>query len=144
MTLFHDDVLGPVLVFAIPIVAIAGGILAGIVRTVSSHRLMEVAIRERMALVARGVDPDRIPGTVTFGPAGTVAVTAVEKFRAQGLLVAGFVTMVAGWSMILVDRWVVFDGAGTWPLGVMGVAIGFALLLSGAVIWPRGRRAGTS
>ena len=62
MHLFDEDVFVPFLVFAVPIVAIAGGILAGIIKTISRHRLMEVAVRERMALIARGVDPARIPG----------------------------------------------------------------------------------
>ncbi len=139
MALFEEDFVAPLLVFGIPIVAIAGGILAGIVRTVSSHRLMEVAIRERMALVARGVDPDKIPTSVGFS-FGSGPVAAVERFRAQGLLIAGFVMVVGGGALFVVDQWVYFDEI-MWPVGVLGIAVGLALLLSGAVIWPRGKHA---
>ena len=46
--------LGP---FLIPIVAIAGGILAGIVATVSRGRVRELEIRERIAMIERGMVP---------------------------------------------------------------------------------------
>jgi hypothetical protein len=137
---FDGDVVAPLMVFGIPIVAIAGGILAGIVRTVSTHRLMEVAIRERMALVARGVNPDQIPTTLGFS-FGSEPVVAIERFRAQGLLVAGFVIVVGGAAVALVDWYVGIGDPFTWPVGVIGMVIGVALLLSGVIIWPKGRRA---
>src|SRR5207245_3354338 len=40
-----DDAIVPLVVFCIPIVAIVGGITAGIVRTISRHRLIELAQR---------------------------------------------------------------------------------------------------
>ena len=46
--------LGP---FLIPIVAIAGGILAGIVATVTRGRVREMEIRERIAMIERGMVP---------------------------------------------------------------------------------------
>ena len=143
MVLFDEDLFMPFLVFAIPCVAIAGGILAGIVKTVSAHRLMEMVVRERMALIARGVDPARI--TVAAGGAlgGSTLLSMREatRLRAQGLLVAGFVTLAGGASFAVVayalDSW---EG-GDWGLGVVAASIGLALLLSGAIIWPRGRDA---
>ena len=63
MVLFDEDLFVPFLVFAVPTVAIAGGILAGIIKTISAHRLMEAVVRERMALIARGVDPAKIPAS---------------------------------------------------------------------------------
>lgn len=143
MHFLDEDVIAPVLVFAIPIVAIAGGILAGIVRTVSSHRLMEAAIRERMALVAHGVDPEKLPTTFTIGTApGPGSVGAVERFRAQGLLVAGFVTTVAGVAWALVGGWSAeWEMWPDWTFGWVVAAVGIALLLSGVAIWPRGKRA---
>lgn len=129
----------PFLVFAIPAVAVAGWILAGIIRTVSAHRLIEAAVRERMALIARGVDPARIPAVGVFGGLGTDAA-GYDRHRAQGLLVWGFVLLAGGVSFALVsgnlDAWTEAD----WPLGVVAAAIGAALLLSGAIVWPRGKR----
>jgi hypothetical protein len=143
MYLFDEDVFVPFLVFAVPIVAIAGGILAGIIKTVSSHRLMEAVVRERMALIARGVDLDKLPATVSGALAGAslLSMRDLTRLRAQGLLVAGFVTLAGGASFAAVsyalDSW---DG-GDWGVGVVAAAIGLALILSGLLIWPRGRAA---
>ena len=46
--------LGP---FLIPIVAIVGGILAGMVATVTKGRVRELEIRERIAMIERGMVP---------------------------------------------------------------------------------------
>ena len=46
--------LGP---FLIPITAIVGGILAGIVATVTRGRVRELEIRERIAMIERGMVP---------------------------------------------------------------------------------------
>src|SRR6185436_17464248 len=46
--------LGP---FLIPIVAIAGGILAGIVSSITRGRVREMEIRERIAMIERGMVP---------------------------------------------------------------------------------------
>jgi hypothetical protein len=136
------DVVAPVMVFAIPIVAVGGGILAGIVKTVSAHRLMEAAVRERMALIARGVDPARIPAVpLDAGLAGFGAWPLVEyaRFRAQGLLIGGFVTLAGGLALGafigMMDGW----DEGSWTFGLIPVAIGIALLLSALLVWPRGR-----
>jgi len=128
----------PVLVFGIPIVAIAGWLLARVIRTISAHRLLEAAVRERMALVARGVDPARIPAAGAYGGPGTDAA-GYDRYRAQGLLVWGLTLLAGGVTFALVagtlDAWT----EGDWPLGVVAAAIGVALLVSGAIIWPRKR-----
>ena len=46
--------LGP---FLIPIVAIVGGIIAGIVATITRARVREMEIRERIAMIERGIVP---------------------------------------------------------------------------------------
>ena len=141
------DVIAPVMVFAIPIVAIAGGILASVVKTISAHRLMEAALRERMALIARGVDPSRIPPASLEGSlAGLWPLAEFARFRAQGLLIGGFVTLAAGAALgvflLLVDSW----SDGSWSVALIPVSIGVALIASGLIVWPRGhgRLAGTS
>jgi hypothetical protein len=143
MYLFDDDVLVPFLVFAVPLVAIAGGILAGIIKTVSSHRLMEVVVRERMALIARGVDPAKIPASAGAALAGAslLSMRDVTRLRAQGLLVAGFVTLAGGASFAIVTGALNSWESGDWGVGVVAASIGLALLLSGAIIWPRGAQA---
>jgi hypothetical protein len=129
----------PFLLLGIPAVAVAGWILAGVVRTLSAHRLLEAAVRERMALIAHGVDPSRIPAVGTYGGLGTDAA-GYDRYRAQGLLVWGFTLLAGGasfaWVSGTLDAWT----EGDWPLGVVAASIGIALLLSGMIIWPRGRR----
>ncbi len=136
----RDDVVGPLMVFAVPLVAIAGGILASVVRTLSHHRLMEAVIQERMALVARGVDPARL-SAASRAAAGLPPLFSLDDFarhRAQGLLVGGFVTLVGGAAFALVvgilDAW----DPESWAGGVIAGAIGLALIASGLVVWPRG------
>ena len=144
MHLLDEDLFVPFLVFAIPVVAVAGWILAGIIRTVSAHRLMEAIVRERMALVARGVDPGKIPASAGGALGGTSLLSLREatRLRAQGLLVGGFVTLAGGTSFALVTRALgspEWEG-GDWSLGVVAASIGLALILSGVILWPRGRR----
>lgn len=136
---FEDELLVPLAALAIPIVAIAGGLAARVIRTVSAHRLLEAAVQERIALIAHGVDPARIPGAAAGGGPWRMGVADYDRYRAQGLLVWGFALLAGGVSFALVagtlDAWT----EGDWPLGVIAAAIGFALLLGGAIIWPRKR-----
>ena len=55
--------LGP---FLIPIVAIVGGIVAGIVHTVTRGRVRELEIRERIAMIERGMVPPPESDPETF------------------------------------------------------------------------------
>jgi hypothetical protein len=146
MFLFDEDLFVPFLVFAIPIVAIAGGILAGIIRSVSAHRLMEVAVRERMSLVARGVDPARLPALSAgtgfgFFPFGSFADHS--RFRAQGLLIAGLVMLLGGIALGaflgLTESW----GSREWTVAVVPVSVGIALLVSSAIVRAQGGDAGS-
>jgi hypothetical protein len=134
--LLDEDLLVPLAALAIPIVAIAGWLLAGVIRTISAHRLIEAAMRERVALVARGVDPGRLP---TLGAGVRMDAAGYDRFRAQGLLVWGSALLAGGIAFALVvgtlDAWT----EGDWPLGVVAASIGAALLLGGAIIWPRRR-----
>jgi hypothetical protein len=147
MQLFDEDLFVPFLVFAVPIVAIAGGILAGIIRSLSTHRLMEVAVRERMALIARGVDPARIPGL----PAGTApalfpprSFADHSRFRAQGLLIGGLVTLLGGIALGafvgLTKTW----ESREWTVALVPVSIGLALLVSSAIVQAQGGDGGSS
>jgi len=141
MVLFDEDVFVPFLVFAVPIVAIAGGILAGIIRTISRHRLMEVAVRERMALIARGVDPARIPGLPAGAGSGLFPLRSFadhSRLRAQGLLIGGLVTLLGGIALGaflgLTESW----ESREWTVALVPVSIGIALLVSSAIVRAQG------
>ena len=135
------DVVVPVMLFAIPVVAITGAILASVIRAISAHRLMEAAARERVALAARGVDLARLPR----GLGSELDPATWARARAQTLLVWGLVLTAGGASLTVVSSmvdtevdlfWGVSDGR---ILGVVAAAAGLALLASGAILWPRAR-----
>jgi hypothetical protein len=147
MHLLDEDIIVPFLVFAVPIVAIAGGILARIIRSISAHRLMEVAVRERMALIARGVDPARIPGLSAgagFGLFPLLSFADHSRLRAQGLLIGGFVTLMGGIAfgafLGLTESW----ESREWTVALVPVSIGIALLVSGLIVRAQGGDAGSS
>ena len=94
-----ESVLVPMFVVAIPIVAIVGGITAGIVHTISRHRMMELAQRERIAAIERGLDPAKLPSltAIATDTEDGVLWTPAERTarRRQGLLIGGLVTLFA-------------------------------------------------
>ncbi len=131
-----DDVIVPFMIFAIPVIAVAGGIMAGVIKTVSAHRLMEAAVRERMALVARGIDPSKIPPP---GSAWLMSLPDSPRYRAQGLLIGGVVTLAGSLAWLGVVAAVGDWEDGTWGVAVIGASVALALIASAAIIWPRVR-----
>ena len=133
------DVFVPFLIFSIPIIAIVGGITAGIVKTVSRHRLIELAQRERIAMIERGLDPSKLPplpisDISDASPLMTPADAA--RHRSQGLMIGGLVTLAVGISLgVLLYN--VADEPGVWAVGLIPGAIGIALLLSAFLVRPK-------
>jgi hypothetical protein len=130
----------PFFIFAIPIVAIVGGITAGIVQMLSRQRMIELAQRERIAAIERGVDPSKLPPLPTAGleDIAGVPMTAQDhaRRRVQGLLIGGLVTLAVGVSLAIFLRLVTQD-QGVWAVGLIPASVGIALLLSAALIRPR-------
>jgi hypothetical protein len=134
------DVIAPVLVFAIPIIAIVGGITAGIVKTISRHRLIELAQRERIAMIEHGLDPSKLPPLPIdpdVGPTSHWSAADHARRRAQGLMIGGFVTLAVGVSLSVMLYYIA-DEPGVWAVGVIPGAIGLALLISGFLVRPKG------
>ena len=141
-SLFNEDVIVPIVVFSIPILAIVGGITSGIVKMLGRQRMIELAQHERIAAIQRGIDPSKLPPLPMEAmrdgdPWESTAAGA--KRRAEGLLIGGVVTLFAGvgvaaFLMILrpdTDRAI-------WAVGIIPIMVGFALLLSAMLVWPRG------
>jgi hypothetical protein len=132
----------PMMIFAIPIVAIIGGITAGIVKTMSQGRIVEMAQRERIAAIQAGIDPSKLPplpmtsdfSDTTQSLSDPVAAT---RNRSQGLLIGGFVTFLGG---IGVAAFLCFleEGERIWAVGIIPASVGLALLISGFLVRPRG------
>jgi hypothetical protein len=139
------DTFVPFLIFSIPIVAIVGGITAGIVRTLGNQRLMELAQRERIAAIERGVDPSKLPPmpvamTVHGSWGGSMYLSPHDyaKRRSQGLMIGGLVCLFTGVALAVFIS-MVNDGAerGAWAVGLIPAAVGAALILSSIIVRPR-------
>jgi len=135
----------PFMIFSIPIVAIVGGITAGIVRTLGNQRLMELAQRERIAAIERGVDPNKLPPLPvatsdqgSWGGAMYLSPHDYMKRRYHGLLIGGLVCLFVGMGLSaflsLVNDG---DAHGAWAVGLIPAGVGIALLLSALIVKPR-------
>jgi len=115
--------------FVIPVVAICGGLLVAIVGTISKARIRELEIRERIAMIERGMvpPPERDPGEFEHRMRAIDRVQrrdASPRFRAGGIM-----TMSVGFGLIML-LW--FVGAEREGIGVGGfiVIIGLGLLVN--------------
>jgi predicted PurR-regulated permease PerM len=117
-----------VLVLAVLIVAIIGGIMAGILKTQGQHRLVELAQRERIAAIERGIDPSKLPPLPL--PAGTDELAAMYMsprraalHQAQSLLVGGLITFAVDLGFAL--TMLVLDRTGrAWAVGLIPGFVG--------------------
>ncbi len=134
----------PLMALSIPIIAIVGGITAGIVRMLQRQRAFEMLQRERIAAIERGLDPDKIASLqrpLIYDDHGiyTDSNVAAER-RRQGLMIGGIVTLFAGVAIAIFLNGVAdgSDGGNVWMVGLIPAAVGVALLLSSFLIRPIG------
>ena len=131
----------PFLVFSIPIIAIVGGITAGIVKTLGRQRLIELAQQERIAAINRGVDISKLPPLPSIGldEEDLLGLSGPERDRrrAQGLLIAGIITMAISSGLIAFFT-LIEPGNNIWAVGIIPGAAGFALLISAWIVHPKG------
>jgi hypothetical protein len=126
----------------IPIIAIIGGITAGIVRTLGQQRLAELAHRERIAALERGLDPSKLPPApaVEYEHGfGIGPYNAMRRFH--GLLIGGIVCLFAGISIAAFLTFITSHEDATarnaWAVGLIPMGVGVALLLSAALVKPK-------
>jgi len=132
----------PIVALSIPIVAIIGGITAGIIRTLGRQRLIELAQRERIAAIERGVDPAKLaplPVSALDDEPETLTISQYERDRrrAQGLLIGGIVTTAVGLGLMAFLN-IMEDHGNAWSVGILPAATGVALLLSSFLVRPKG------
>jgi len=141
MTVQIDDFV-PFLLFAIPIVAMCGAFVAKITRMLVYQRMVELARRERLAALERGIDPERL--RALDGEAGATGepwmaqvarrqLEAEDRDRAHRLLTAGLVWLAAG-AALAVMLLLVDAGDRAWAAGILPAAVGLAMLASAAVV----------
>jgi hypothetical protein len=144
---FDSDTVLPIMVFSIPILAIVGGIVAGIVKTLGRQRLAELAQRERIAAIERGIDPAKLPAMPGILDAdddlARLYMTPAERSQKQyqGLMIAGIITLAAG-AGFMAFLSILAGGERAWAVGLVPVFVGVALLLSAWLVKPRGNGAG--
>jgi len=132
---FNSDDFISIFAMAIPIVAIVGGITVAVVRTIGQQRLAELAHRERIAALERGVDPAKLPPVpvIDYGPAyGTYNPLR----RYHGLLIGGIVCTVVGVA-IAVFLHLLETEKNAWAIGLIPFGVGVALILSAGIVKPR-------
>ena len=138
----------PIIALAIPIVAIVGGITAGIIRTLGRQRLIELAQRERIAAIERGLDPAKLaplPVTALDDEPETWHLNPYDRDRrrAQGLMVGGIITVAVGLGLMLFLN-IIERHEDVWAVGIIPAAIGVAMLLSAFLVRPRRNGGGPS
>jgi hypothetical protein len=135
-----DDFIPMVIVFSIPIVAIIGGITSGIVKTMGQQRLMELAQRERMMAIERGVPLEKLPPIpLTTGLAdGGLTFEQAQLRRSQGLMIGGMISAAIGLGMIVLLQ-LVPDAreANVWAVGLVPLFVGLACIISAVIVYPR-------
>jgi hypothetical protein len=137
---FHGEEFIPIMIFSIPIIAIMGGITAGIVKTLGRQRLIELAQQERIAAIQRGVDVTKLPPLPGIGDEEDglgLSGPERDRRRAQGLLIGGIVTTAISAGLIVFFLLIQPDEH-TWAVGVIPAAAGFALLISSWIVQPKG------
>src|SRR5262245_42322110 len=120
--------LGPLLLVLIPIVAIIGGITSGIVRTLSRQKMIELAQRERIAAIERGIDPSKLPPLPMFDSADLCGSSDQwARRRSQRMMVAGVIFMSLSIGIFFVAR-VTEPDKENWVAAVIPACVGIALL----------------
>lgn len=128
--------IGKVFAILIPIIAVIGGITMAIVRIFTQARLEELARKERIAALERGVDPDKI--AQLMGPMSDSYSGGNSRLRrAHGLLIGSFILIAVGIGLSILF-YVIEPHEHHWVIGLIPILVGVALLASSMVVWPRG------
>jgi hypothetical protein len=136
--MINDDAVVSLLLLAIPLLAIAGGMALGILRVLGQQRLAELARKERIAAIERGLDPDKLPPLMSPDGYDEYGLGNGRLRRAHGLMIGGAILLAVGLSLFVLLRSVEPDKS-HWMLGLLPFLVGGALLGCSAVIWPRKR-----
>jgi hypothetical protein len=121
----------------IPIIAIVGGLTIALARVLGQIRLEELARRERIAAIERGVDLDKLPSLPGGSDEGYRTILGNGRLRrAHGLMIAGLVLLAVGVSLGAFLHSVESDHK-VWVLGLLPFLVGVALMVGSLIVWPR-------
>jgi hypothetical protein len=115
--------------FGIAIVAIAGGILSGIIATLSRARVRELEIRERIAMIEHGLVPPPERDPEGFEQQMRVVDQVQQRHAGPRFRSGGIMVMSVGFGLMVL-LW--FVGVEREAIGVGGflVMIGLGLLVN--------------
>jgi len=120
----------------IPFLAIVGGILMAIVRMRGEQKMAELARRERIAAIERGVDLDKLPPVAAPDSYGSYDQGNGRLRRAHGLLIGGAVLIAVGLGLAVLF-FAVEPEKRHYVIGVLPFMVGLALIVSSVLVWPR-------
>lgn len=129
---------GAAFVVLVPIIAIVGGISVAIVRLLGQQRLEELARKERIAAIERGLDPDKLPSIAPTGVYEEYGIGNGRLRRAHGLMIAGLILVAVGVGIAILIESQEPDKH-EWLVGLLPALVGAALLASSKIIWPKPR-----
>lgn len=129
-----EDV-GKIFAILIPILVVIGGITLAIVRVITQARLEELARRERIAAIERGVDPEKL-AAITGVSTDSYSMGNSRLKRAHGLLIGSFILFAFGIGLSILG-YTLEPRKSHWVMGLLPMLIAMALLASSAVVWPR-------
>ena len=134
---FDESFFVPFLIFSIPILAIVGGIVTGVVKVLGRQRMAELVQQERIAAIQRGLDISKLP-PLPASLDDDAGYTPAERNRrlAQGLMIGGLVTLAAGVG-ISTFLGLIETEKNIWAVGFIPAAVGIALLISWSIVRPK-------
>jgi hypothetical protein len=128
------NAIATVLVLGTPAFALTAAILASILRVRGEHRLLELAQRERLAAIEKGIDVKDWPLPALPGRS-IQSMRELSLRRAQGLTIGGILSIGLGLGLAVMLRLMQWgDGGDAWPIGILPLFLGLALLLSARIV----------
>lgn len=128
-----------IVVFAIPLVGILGIITAGVLKARYQQRVLELAYRERIAAIEKGIDPASLPplplqpSTPTFDFSRLILTPRQADLKqAQGFLVTGLILVSIGLG--LSTMLLILDAHRAWATGLLVIFVGAGCLVASVIV----------
>jgi hypothetical protein len=137
-----EDALMVGVLLVLPVIGLIGGLVHGIYKTVGRQRMMELAQRERIAALERGVDPGQLPPILPPQAAlmdSEMTFEQTQLRRSQSLKIIGVLSLTLGIGIGLPALLIQTVPDGWIMVGVILVAIGCGFLISGRIVTVNGR-----
>ena len=127
-------------IMVLPIVAVVGGITAGIVKSHHRAKMIELAQRERIVAIERGLDISKLPPLMPMpgllGEDPGLHQERRQARRAARTAVWGVLVASVGLSLTFILLLTVPLDTGAWGSGLFFLMLGAALLISSRIMRP--------